>query len=123
MDRPVSLAGVGFALQPHLSEFLGVEVTFEHITGGFGGSNGPRAAAKADPNGYTLLMGTIGNISLLPNILSDYSIDPIKCFTPVTKIAVTPNILVVRPGLNATSLEDILKLSAKKSRNIEISWN
>ena len=128
-DKPINIilpfgppgfsSRVGFALQPHLSEFLGVEVTFEHITGGFGGSNGPRAAAKADPNGYTLLMGTIGNISLLPNILSDYSIDPIKCFTPVTKIAVTPNILVVRPGLNATSLEDILKLSAKNPETLK----
>ncbi len=64
-------------------------------------------------------MGTIGNIALLPNIFSDYGIDPIKCFTPVTKLAVTPNILVVRPGLNATSLEDILKLSAKNPETLK----
>ena len=102
---------VGFALQPHLSKFLETKITFEHITGGLGGSNGPRAAAKCAPDGYSLLLATIGNIALLPNILSDYGIDPIKSFIPVTKIAVTPNILVARTGLGATSLNDILKLA------------
>jgi tripartite-type tricarboxylate transporter receptor subunit TctC len=110
---------VAFTLKPHLSDFLGTEITFEHVTGGLGGSNGPKAAAKRPPDGYSLLMATIGNIALLPNILQDYGIDPIKCFTPVTKIAVTPNILVARPGLNVASLDDILKLSAKNPGSLK----
>ena len=54
---------VGFALQPHLSEFLETEITFEHITGGLGGSNGPKAAAKCAPDGHSLLLATIGTVS------------------------------------------------------------
>ena len=110
---------VGFALQPHLSEFLETEVTFEHITGGFGGSNGPTAAAKCAPDGYSLLLATIGNIALLPNILPDYGIDPIKSFEPITKIATTPNILVARHRLGATSLDDILKISKERPGKIK----
>ena len=102
---------VGFALQPHLSKFLETEIVFEHITGGFGGSNGPKAAAKCAPDGCTLLLATIGNIALLPHILPNYGIDPIKSFEPVTKVAVTPNILVARPDLDVTSLDDILKIA------------
>jgi tripartite-type tricarboxylate transporter receptor subunit TctC len=105
---------VGFALQPHLSEFLQTEVTFEHIIGGFGGSNGPTAAAKCAPDGCSLLLATIGNIALLPNIFPDYAIDPIKSFETITKIATTPNILVARPGLGVTSLHDILKIAKER---------
>ena len=102
---------VGFALQPHLSKFLETDIVFEHITGGFGGSNGPKAAAKCAPDGCTLLLATIGNIALLPHNLPNYGIDPIKSFKPVTKVAVTPNILVARPDLDVTSLDDILKIA------------
>ena len=105
---------VGFVLQPHLSEFLKTEITFEHITGGFGGSNGPTAAAKCAPDGYSLLLATIGNIALLPNILPDYGVDPIKSFEPITKIATTPNILVARQGLGVTSLNDILQIAKER---------
>ena len=105
---------VGFALEPYLSELLETEIIFEHITGGFGGSNGPKAAAKCAPDGYSLLLATIGNISLLPHILPDYGIDPIKNFDPITKIAVTPNILVARPELGVTSLDDILKIARER---------
>jgi len=105
---------VGFALQSHLSEFLETEITFEHITGGLGGSNGPKAAAKCAPDGHSLLLATIGNIALLPNILPDYGIDPIKNFEPITKIAATPNILVARHGLGVTSLDDILQIAKER---------
>ena len=105
---------VGFALQPHLSELLETEIKFEHITGGFGGSNGPKAAAQCAPDGYSLLLATIGNIALLPNIRPDYGIDPIKSFEPITKIAITPNILVARPGLGVTSLDDIIKIAKER---------
>ena len=99
---------VGFSVAPHMAEFLGQEIIFEHITGGQGGSNGPRAAAAADPDGYSLFMGTIGNIALLPNILPDYGVDPAKDFTPIIKLADTPNILIAHPSLGAVTLDDVV---------------
>jgi hypothetical protein len=63
-----------------------------------------------------LLLATIGNIALLPDILPDYGIDPIKSFEPITKIAATPNIRVARHGIDITSLGDILKKSPKRDQ-------
>jgi tripartite-type tricarboxylate transporter receptor subunit TctC len=99
---------VGFVMQPHMADFLDQEIYFEHITGGLGGSNGPHAAAVADPDGYSLLMGTIGNIALLPNILPDYGIDPLHDFTPIIKIADTPNLLIAHPSLGTVTLDDVV---------------
>jgi tripartite-type tricarboxylate transporter receptor subunit TctC len=103
---------VGFALQPFMAEYLGEDVYFEHITGGFGGSNGPSAAAAADADGYTLFMGTIGNMALLPTILPDYAIDPLEDLTQIIKLADTPNILVAHPSLGINNLEG-LKAAAR----------
>jgi len=108
---------VAFALQPHLSQFLGVDIVFEHITGGSGGSNGPIAASKAKPDGYTLFMGTIGNISLLPNTLKNY-ISPSECFTPITKIAVTPNILIARSNGEISNFAELLKVALENPGEI-----
>ncbi len=99
---------VGFAMQPHMADFLDQEIYFEHITGGLGGANGPRAAAEAEPDGYSLLMGTIGNIALLPHILPDYGIDPLKDLTPILKLADTPNLLIAHPSLGVVTLDDIV---------------
>ena len=97
---------VGFALGPHIAETLGQEIVFEHITGGQGGANGPRAAAEAEPDGYSLLMGTIGDIALLPHIMPEYGIDPLTDLTPILKIADTPNILIANLSLGVTTLDD-----------------
>ncbi len=99
---------VGFALGPHIAETLGQEIVFEHITGGQGGANGPRAAAEAEPDGYSLLMGTIGDIALLPHIMPEYGIDPLTDLTPILKIADTPNILIANLSLGVTTLDDLI---------------
>lgn len=99
---------VAFALGPHMAKILGQEVVFEHITGGQGGANGPRAAAAAEPDGYSLLMATIGNIALLPHIMPEYGINPLTDLTPILKIADTPNILVANPSLGVATLDDLI---------------
>ena len=108
---------VAFALQPHLSKFLEVDIVFEHITGGSGGSNGPISASKAKPDGHTLFMGTIGNISLLPNTLENY-ISPLECFTPITKIAVTPNVLIARPNGEINNFAEFLEVASENPGKI-----
>jgi tripartite-type tricarboxylate transporter receptor subunit TctC len=97
-----------------MAEYLGEEIYFEHITGGFGGSNGPTAAAAADSDGYTLFMGTIGNMALLPTILPDYAIDPLEDLTQIIKLADTPNILVAHPSLGINCLEELKAAASAK---------
>jgi len=108
---------VALALKPYLSDFLGVDIIFEYITGGPGGSNGPIAASKARPDGCTLFMGTIGNISLLPNTLKNY-ISPSECFSPITKIAVTPNILIARSNGEISNFAELLKVASERPGKI-----
>ena len=56
-------------------------------------------AASADPGQLTLFVGTVGNVTLLPNILSSYNIDPLRDFRPVTQLTVTPDVLIVHAGI------------------------
>ena len=60
------------------SELLGQEITIEYDHGAPGGCVAPENVAAADADGYTILIGTIGNISLLPAIYAGYKIDPLK---------------------------------------------
>ena len=71
-------------------------------------------AAAADPNSTTLFVGTVGNVSLLPSVLSSYDVDPLNDFRPVTQLAATPDVLIVNAKLGISNLED-LKEYAKQN--------
>ena len=83
--------------------------------GGAGGSVGSEIGARAAPDGYTLVGGTISshaiNVSLYPKI----GYDPIKSFAPVTLIGTNPVVLVVNANSPYKSLKDVL--AASRTRN------
>ena len=108
-------------MRPVMEEMLGRSIEFDIITGGRGGSNGPIAAAAAGPDGYTMLMATIGNMALLPSILSDYEITPLEDLIPVTKVADTPDPLVAHSSLGVSTLDELI--AAAKDRPGEITYN
>src|SRR5262249_1998979 len=66
--------------------------------GGPGGSSGPRGAAPADPDGYTILMTPGGALTTGPAVHRNIGYDPAKVFTPVGLLMVTPNIISVHPS-------------------------
>jgi len=85
--------------------------------GGASGSIGTDAVARAAPDGYTLLMGTISTHGINPAI-GKVPYDPIKDFQPVTDVADTPNVLTVNPDTPFKTLEDVLKAARSKPGSI-----
>ena len=69
-----------------------------------------RAAAKAAPDGHTLLMGTGTTTTLLPHLRSDLPYDPQRDLAAVSLIASFPNLLVVRPGIPAKDVKTLIEL-------------
>ncbi len=116
-SRPVTLvvpfpAGsttdlVGRILADKLGDALGQRVVIDN-RGGAGGSVGSEAVARADPDGYTLLMGTIGTHSINPYVYPKIPYDPIKDFSPIIQFGTAPNVLVVHPSLPVKTVRELI---------------
>jgi tripartite-type tricarboxylate transporter receptor subunit TctC len=109
------------AMQPKLETALGQPVVLENVMGGTGGSKGAEVAAAAAPDGYTLLVMTIGNAALLPVTYPEYGIEPLRDLAPVTRLAELPNVLVARSSLPADTFEEMVDLA--KSRPGQITYS
>jgi len=89
-----------------LSEKLGTVVV--ENKGGAGGTVGTRAAAAADPDGYTLLLGGTSTLAINPVVFKDLNYDPVTSFTPVAMVSTSPFVLVVNPALPVHSVGDFI---------------
>ncbi len=76
--------------------------------GGAGGNIGAAAVAKAAPDGYTLLVGTVGTHAINASLYTKMPYDTLKDFAPVTQIASVPNMLVVTPSLPVGSVTELI---------------
>ena len=90
-----------------LSERLGQPVVVEN-RGGAGGNIGADAVAKADPDGYTLLMATSSTFAANPNLYKTLPFDVQKDFAPITVTAFIPNLLVVNPSVPANNVAEFI---------------
>ena len=82
--------------------------------GGAGSIVGTDIVAKAEPDGYTLLLGQSGPISINPAVYKSLPYDPVKDFAPVTMTTAYPYILVVNSELPAKSLQEFVALAKSK---------
>jgi tripartite-type tricarboxylate transporter receptor subunit TctC len=98
---------VGRTIAQRLSERLGKPIVIDN-RGGAGGTLGVDLAAKAAPDGYTILLGNVGPIALGPSLYSRLPYDPVRDFAPVTMIASFPNILVANPALPFKSVPELV---------------
>jgi tripartite-type tricarboxylate transporter receptor subunit TctC len=92
-----------------LSERLGQQVIIDN-RGGAGGTIGTEIAARANPDGYTLTMGTTSTHVIAPAIFPNVKYDSIKDFEPITLVASTPYLLVLHPSVKATTLKEFIAL-------------
>lgn len=76
--------------------------------GGAGGTIGADLVAKAQPDGYTLLMGTVGTAAINATLYKKLPHDPVKDFTPIALVAMAPVAVVVNPGAGIASVSDLL---------------
>ena len=92
---------------------LGVPVLVENRPG-YGGNIGADLVAKSDPDGYTLLIGTVGIHAINGALYEKISFDPVKDFTPISFLASTPNVLIVNKKLGVKNLHELIELAKAK---------
>jgi len=95
------------AVAQKLTETLGQSVVVDNRPGA-GGNIGAELVAKSPPDGYTLLMGTVGTHAINPSLYAKMPYDHVKDFTPVILVAGVPNVLVVNPSVPANSVQELI---------------
>ncbi|HEY0223769.1 MAG TPA: tripartite tricarboxylate transporter substrate binding protein [Pseudolabrys sp.] len=96
-----------------LTKSLGQPVVVESRAGATG-TLGASFVAHADPDGYTLLLGTTNEIAMSPTLFKSMPYDPNTAFAPITPVAVFPNVLVVGKDVPASTLADLIALARAK---------
>lgn len=125
-ERPVRML-VGFApgggtdataraIAPKLSELLGQQVIVDNRPGATG-NIATDITAKSNPDGYTILMGTIAALAINPSLYEKLPFDPVKDLLPVTRAVDSTNVLVVHPSVAAKSVKELIELARAKSLN------
>jgi tripartite-type tricarboxylate transporter receptor subunit TctC len=89
-----------------LSDSLGQQVLIDN-RGGAGGTIGAELAAKAAPDGYTLLMGS-ANLAMNVSLYGKRPYDPVKDFATVSLLSSTPNVITVHPSLPVTTVKELI---------------
>ncbi len=96
-------------LAQKLSEQLGHQVTIDN-RGGAAGNIGAESVVRAAPDGYTLLMGTVGTQAINPALYTKLTFDPTHDLAPVTLVAAAPVAVVAHPSVSAKSIKELLEL-------------
>lgn len=101
-------------IAPKLSERLGQPVIVENRPGA--GSNiGAAFVAHANPDGYTLMLGSVTALSSSPSLYRKLDYDLLKDFAYVTRVATAANVLVAHPSISANSVAELVALSRSKA--------
>jgi tripartite-type tricarboxylate transporter receptor subunit TctC len=98
---------VGRVIADKMSELLGQGIVVDN-RGGAGGTVGTKAAAKSDPDGYTLLLGYTGTLATGPSLYRNAGYDPRKDFAPIGSIGCAPSSLVVHPSFPAKTVAELI---------------
>jgi len=100
---------LGRTIADKLSIALGQPVVIENKPGA-GGGLGAEFVAKAAPDGYTIMGGTISTHAINASLYKDLPYDPVKNFVPITLIARVPNMLVINPNVPAKNVQELVAL-------------
>ena len=96
-----------------LTEMWGQQVIVENRAGA-SGTIGTELAARAAPDGYTLFMGTLGNLSVNKHLYPKMTVDPLKDFAPITKVVDVHFVMVVHPSVPARNVAEFIALAKAK---------
>jgi tripartite-type tricarboxylate transporter receptor subunit TctC len=102
-----------------MAETLGQQVIVDN-RGGAGGNVGMEVAAKAPPDGYTIVLALTAQLAVNPALYKKLPYDPVRDYEPITLLASGPYLLVTHPSLPVKSVRDLVALA--KSRPGQISY-
>jgi len=100
---------VGRIIGAKLAELLGQQFFVENKVGA-GGNIGADMVAKSPPDGYTLLVATVSTHAINPGLYGKMPYDPVRDFSPVAQVGVTPTLLGVHPSVPATDIDSLVAL-------------
>jgi tripartite-type tricarboxylate transporter receptor subunit TctC len=103
---------VARVVAPKLSESLGQQVIIENRSGA-SGNIGTELAARARPDGYTLMMHTIPFVANV-HLYAKVPYDPLNDFAPIALVSSSPSVVVVNPSLSVRSVGELLQLARSK---------
>ena len=101
---------LGRTVAQKLGEAWGQSVVVDNRSGG-GGNIGTDMVAKSPPDGYSLLMGYVGNLAINPFLFKSLPYDSVTDFAPITLAATAPNVLVVHGSVSASSVKELVALA------------
>ena len=129
-DRPIHLIVpfapggnadiVGRLIGDQMSKALGQPVVVEN-RGGAGGAIGANAVAHADPDGYTLFVGSNGPLTINPFVQAHLPYDPLKDFAAVALTSYVPHCIILNSKVPAKTLPELIALSKKQPVNMATS--
>jgi tripartite-type tricarboxylate transporter receptor subunit TctC len=108
------------AVAQRLTETLGQAVVVDNRPGA-GGNIGSDIVAKSAPDGYTLVMGTVGTHAINPSLYAKMPYDHVADFAPIVLVAGVPNVLEVNPSLPVHTVADLIKLAKEKPGTINFA--
>jgi tripartite-type tricarboxylate transporter receptor subunit TctC len=107
-------------IAPKMAAELGQSVVVENKPGA-GGVIGMQAVARAEPDGYTIFMGTMGNFSITPAITKDLPYNVTKDFAPVTEVASSGFVIYVNPQLPIKTVSNLIAYAKANPAGVNFS--
>ena len=104
---------IGRMVGHRLADAFGVQVVVDN-RGGAAGIIGTEMATRANPDGHTLMIGSVSTLCINPSLHKNLSFDPTKDLAPISLVATTPSVLVVTNNLPAKSVKDLIALAKSK---------
>jgi tripartite-type tricarboxylate transporter receptor subunit TctC len=101
------------AIQPVLAERLGQPIVIDNRPGATG-AIGSEIVARSTPDGYTLLAHTTGGLAIAPHTFTQARFDPVRDFAPISQLTSSPFVLLVHPGIAATSVPELISVAKAK---------
>ena len=88
---------------------------------GASGTIGTESAARAEPDGHTLFMATMGNMTANQHLYPKMAVDPLRAFAPITKVVDVHFVFLANPALAANSVGELIELAKKRPGDIAYS--
>jgi tripartite-type tricarboxylate transporter receptor subunit TctC len=130
-NRPITLivpfgAGSGTdtvarIVSNRLSERLKSPIVVDNRVGA-NGAIGAMAAARAAPDGYTLMIGGVSTHAANPSLMKSIQYDPKADFAPIAELGIFPYFLITSPDIQATSVKDLVALSKAKPGTLSFAY-